>query len=451
MVTETDIRTKHIFHLWLPLAVSFELMMLEGPAVQGAIGRLPEPTLNLAAWGLTMSLSLLVESPVIMLLATAIALVKDMATYRALRRFTVTVALFCTVLTALVAYTPLFGLVAGKWLGYKPEVVRAAQPAMQIMLIWTAAIAWRRFYQGILVRYGHTKKVSLGTAIRLCAAVGTAVILARNHGVPGVQVGALALMAAVVTEALATTWFALPIIQRHLPRPEPAAEPLSQRAIVQFHAPLAATTLLTLLAMPITSAALARLDYASLTLAASPVVFMLLLVMRGWGLAVQEISVAQARKPEARPALKRFTWIVGGVTTGATLLIAFTPLLDLYLGQVIRAPGELRPYIRVGVMVGAMLPLITALGSRARGLLVAAGATNVVYRGMAINLATHAGLLVAGVLLRLPGMWVASGAFTLAAGVEYVYLREKTGWLYRTDEDRAPLPMLEEETCSVGG
>jgi progressive ankylosis protein len=450
MTTATDLRIRHIFHLWLPLAVSFELMMLEGPAVQGAIGRLPDPTRNLAAWGLTMSLSLLVESPVIMLLATAIALVKDTATYRALRRFTVNVALACTVLTGLVAYTPLFGVVAGKGLGYKADVVLAAQPAMQIMLFWTAAIAWRRFYQGILVRYGQTRKVSFGTAIRLCAAVTTAVILARSHAVTGVQVGALALMVAVVTEAFATTCFALPAIRRYVPPQAPSSEPLSQRAILSFHTPLAATTLLTLLAMPITSAALARLDHPRLTLAAAPVVFLLLLVMRGWGLAVQEISVAQARLPEARPALKKFTRIIGLVTTGATALIAFTPLLDLYLDQVIRAPGELKSYIRVGVGVGAALPLVTALGSWARGLLVSAGATNVVYRGMALNLGTHAALLVGGVALRLPGMVLASGAFTLAAGAEYLYLRRKVASLY-TAEEHAKAVATDEETCTVMG
>src|SRR5258706_7368113 len=81
-------RVRQIFNLWLPLAVSFELMMLEGPAVQGAMGRLPSASLNLAAWGLTMSLSLLVERPIIMLLATAIARVKDSESLYAPQRVT---------------------------------------------------------------------------------------------------------------------------------------------------------------------------------------------------------------------------------------------------------------------------------------------------------------------------------------------------------------------------
>ena len=308
-----------IFRLWLPLAVSFELMMLEGPAVQGAIGRLADPALHLAAWGLTMSLSLLIESPVILLLATAIALVQDADSYRALRRFTLHLAAGCTLLTGLLAFTPLFDVIAGRVLGLPDAIVRQARPALQIMLLWTAAIAWRRFYQGVLVRFGQTRLVSRGTAIRLGAAILVAWLLARNGTIPGAQVAAWAIITAVVVEALVTTCFALPLVRRDvLPVRRPAdAAPLTQQAIWRFHAPLAATTLLTLLAQPLTSAALARLDRPTATLAAWPVVFLVLLVLRGGGLALQEITVAQARQnPMAPPVhLRRFTLLVGAITS----------------------------------------------------------------------------------------------------------------------------------------
>ncbi len=287
-------RVRTIFALWLPLAVSFELMMLEGPAVQGAMGRLAAPELHLAAWGLTLSLSLLIESPVIMLLATAIALVQDADSYHALRRFMLTLAGGCTLLTALIAFTPLFDLIAGNIMGQPAPIVAAARPAMQIMLLWTAAIAWRRFYQGVLVRYGQTRRVSWGTAVRLSTVLCVATILASLRHIPGVQVGAYAIMAAVIAEAFATTLFALPIIRgqgagfrsqdlekekekrrkgekeieearngeygnREEPQSAtgnrlsaipssfiPVPSSLSQRAIWKFYAPLAATTLLTL-------------------------------------------------------------------------------------------------------------------------------------------------------------------------------------------------------------
>jgi len=397
--------------------------MLEGPAVQGAIGRLPHPPLNLAAWGLVMSLSLLIESPIIMLLATAIALVKDTGSYRALRRFMLTLCLGCTLLSALVAFTPLLDMVARQLMGQPASIVEPARPAMQVMLFWAAAIGWRRFYQGILVRHGLTRFVSFGTALRLLATVATATALARWGRLPGVQVAACALMAAVLTEAIATTAFVMPLVRRKLSShdvdPDTA---LSQRDIRRFHTPLAATTVLTLLAQPLTSAALARLAEPKVTLAAWPVVYMALLVIRGWGLALQEITVAQARDPGSAPALLRFSTLVGVVTSGFTLLLVATPLLSVYFQEVLHLPRELVPDARLGIAACFLLPLMTALGSRARGTLVALGASKAVYRGMALNLGTHGLLLWLGVLFYLPGMWVGALAFSLAALAEYIYL-----------------------------
>src|SRR5207302_7054937 len=118
----------------------------------------------------------------------------------------------------------------------------------------------------VLVRHGYTRLVSVGTAIRLMAAVGTAVGLVAWGNLPGVQVAAVSIMVAVVTEALVTTVFALPVIARELPastddenakckmqsakckmngpetesvirHPSSVSLPLSQRAIFRFHAP----------------------------------------------------------------------------------------------------------------------------------------------------------------------------------------------------------------------
>jgi len=426
-----------ILRLWLPLAVSFELMMLEGPAVHAAIGRLPNPALNLAAWGLTMSLALLVESPIIALLTTSNALVRDEQTYRALWRFMVTLLVGCTIITGLLAYTPLFGLVAGRLMGQPPEITRASQPALQIMLFWAAAIGWRRFYQGILVGYGNTRPVTVGTALRLVAAVSVAVFLARGHDLPGVQVGAWALIAAVVTEAVATTLFALPTLRRDVHSSPAAESQLGQRDIWRFHTPLMLTTVLMLLAQPMTAAALARLPNPIDSLASWPIVAMVLLVMRGWCFALQEITISLARNPENLPNMGRASILVGIVTTVATLGFASTALLDAYLGpRGINLPPGLWDDVRTGLLVGGLLPLITAVASRARGLLIARAVTTEVYRGMAIGLATHALLLLIGVALRLPAMWVASGAFTLGALAEYLYLTFRASALPILD----PLP-----------
>lgn len=436
---------RRIFWLWLPLAVSFTLMMLEGPSVQASIARLGEPALNLAAFGLVLSLSLIIESPVIMLLSTAIALVRDTQSYRALRAFTIVLISLLTVVTALIAWTRLYDLVVTGLLGIPDNISAAARPAFRIMLFWTAAIGWRRFYQGVLVRQGQTNKVSYGTAIRLACAIGTAFGLTQWGRLPGAQVGAWALMVGVLSEALATYLLALPVVRRVYQAPStPLKHPLTTKTILRFHLPLAATSMLTLVVQPITAAALARLALPTLTLAAWPVVFTTLLVMRGWGLALQETTVAQAQEPGALRSLRDFTLIVAGATTLATLILAVTPLLDLHLRYVMSLAPELWSYVRIGLQVACLLPALTALTSWLRGLLVAAKKPATVYQGMGVNLLVNCATLLVGVALDLPGVPTAAVGLLLAIGLEYLYLR----WRYMVVTRNLPTTVLAEPAAA---
>jgi len=419
--------------------------MLEAPVIQAALARLPESVLHLAAFGLTLSIALIIESPVIMLLATAIALVKDADSYRALRSFMIWLSVILTILTGLVAFTPFFEWIGSDLLGVPASIVEAAKPAMQIMLFWTAAIAWRRFYQGVLVRYGYTKLVSWGTAIRLLTAFGTAFGLVAWGKLPGSQVAAWALMAAVVVEAIATTLFALPVLRRNgLNRgfPSQSLPSLSRREILKFHTPLAGTTLLALLIVPVTNAALARLSDSELTLAAWPVVFGTLLVLRGWGFALQEIAVAVMRQSHAPGELKRFSWTVAFMTSAALALLSFTPLAHLYLQSVIQLRTELYPYVETGLQWCLLTPALTAIGFWVRGVLVARSATSSVYWGMGVNLIVNSLLLWAGVKLHLPGIETAAVAFTCASIAECLYLFHKA----RTE----PLPAEPEPDTEIG-
>jgi hypothetical protein len=423
---------RHIFWLWLPLAISFTLMMLEGPIVQAAIARLGDPTLNIAAYSLVISIALIIESPVIMLLSTAIALVRTPQSYRALRGFVNMLNVGLTLLTALTAWSPLYGLIVNDLLGIPASISAAAQPALQIMLFWTAAIGVRRFYQGILVRHGQTKLVSYGTAIRMSSIAATSVGLALWSGMPGAQVGALALMVGVIAEALVIYLFARPLVRREYLRAQPIDEtepPLTLGAIASFHLPLAVTSLLTLAIQPITSAALARLNQPTETLAAWPVVFSALLVLRGWGLALQETAIAQAHERRALRPLHDFTLIVAVGTTLAAALLTLTPLLDLYLGVVISLEPPLWSYVHSGLLLLILLPGLTALTSELRGLLVAAGTTGSVYRGMGVNLAVNSAVLGLGVALDLAGIQTAAAGMLLATGAEYMYLRRRAARL----------------------
>ncbi|GAC1637742.1 MAG: hypothetical protein NVS4B8_02840 [Herpetosiphon sp.] len=436
---------RRLFWLWLPLALSFTLMNLEGPSVQASIAHLTDPERNLAAFGLVLSISLIIESPVIMLLSTAIALTTDTHSYQLLRRFVIMLIFTLTLLTALVAWTPVYDLIVTGILGIPSDITDVALPAFRIMLFWTAAIGWRRFYQGLLIRQGQTSRVSFSTGIRLFSTIVTAVLLVMWNRLSGAQVGACALMAGVLSEALAVHLFAMSMVrQTYTLQTRPSQHPLTTGGILRFHLPLATTSLLTLVVQPITAAALARMVLPQLTLAVWPVVFSTLMVLRGWGMALQETSVAQATQPDAQKPLRDFTWIVAGVTTLAIVVLGYTPLIKLYLRDVIGLDASLWSNVQLGVQIGVLLPALTSLISWLRGVLVAVRRTSTIYQGMAVNLLVNATILVGGASLHLPGIPVASTGLVLSIGAEYLFLR----WRYAGLTQNRTSPMLAEATAA---
>lgn len=415
---------RRIFLFWLPLASSWLLMTGEIPFISAAIARLPNAETMIAAFGITTSISITIESPVIMLLATATALAAHRQAYLTIRRFTWHLLILVTVVQALLAFTPLYDIVIRGWMGIPGPVADAAQPGLQIMLLWSAFIGWRRFKQGVMIRFGHTRLIGVGTIIRLVASGGTALILAFVGHLPGVVLGAAALIVGVLSEMTYTHLVSAPVINTHFAQPDPAQPPLTYRALVQYHTPLAAVSLLTLLGQPLIGAALARAAHPEQSLAAWPVVFGLVSIFRSAAYALPEVVIALQKLPSALAPLRRFCVATGLVTSGLLLIVALTPLGPLYFSQVIHISPELTLLALPGLLLGLAIPFINAVQSYWRGLLMGTHATSHVYIAMMINLVTLALVLGFGVLGHWPGVQLAMIALTLSLVTEGAYL----GW-----------------------
>ena len=127
-------------------------MGLEMPAISVMLGRLPDPEINLAAFGgIAFPLGLLVEAPIIMMLAASTALSRDLDSFLRLQRFMTILAIGLTVIHALLVFTPLWTWVVIPLLDIPAEVQAPAREAFLWLLPWTWAIADRRFRQGMLI------------------------------------------------------------------------------------------------------------------------------------------------------------------------------------------------------------------------------------------------------------------------------------------------------------
>lgn len=420
-------------------------MTAEGPIVSAAINRLPDEVIMLAAQGIVVSLSVFIESPVINMLATATALVEDRHSYRLVRQFAIHWAMALTVVAAAVAFTPLFDVVVVHWLGAPAEIARWVRPGMKIMTLWSAAISWRRFLQGVLIHFGHTRAVAWGTAIRLLSSGGAAIGLALWSGWPGVIIGASALMAGVTAEAAYATLAVRPLLRNELhPNKPPASDqPLTYSELFWFHLPLAGTAVLTLLAQPLVAFALARLDHPTRSLAAWPLTFQILLITRAAALALPETVIALTKGPRTYAPIRRFSLTLAGVSLVGMTLFVSSPLLAFYLFTVQDAEPAVAELARYGSTLFLIYPALFVVLSWLRGLLINAHATKAVNVGMAINLVIMTFILITGVVLQLHGISVAAVSLNVALAAELLYLFWRTqhilgvGLIFSSWEGRA--------------
>ncbi|HBY98473.1 MAG TPA: hypothetical protein DEP84_31780, partial [Chloroflexi bacterium] len=160
-----------IFRFWAPLAAVWLILAAEQPSAAAVIARLPDATTHLAAFGLSFSLVLIVESPVTMLLTATTALATHQQAYRRLLLFAHILVLVTTVAHLLLGLTPAYPFVLRRWIGVPENVIGPAQTVFLLMLPWTAMVAYRRFYEGILIHYGHPKRVSAAQLVRLVTAL----------------------------------------------------------------------------------------------------------------------------------------------------------------------------------------------------------------------------------------------------------------------------------------
>lgn len=426
---ETSLSQRKIFWFWLPLFASWLLMTAEGPFVSAVINRLPDEVIMLAAQGIVVSLSVLIESPIINLLATSTALVKDRSTYLLVRRFTIHWAIFLTIVTALLAFTPLFDLVVSDLLGTPDQVAQWVKPGLQIMTLWSAAIAWRRFLQGVLIHFGNTRRVAYGTLIRLVSSAGTAAVLGYFSNFPGVVIGGSALMAGVIAEAAYATVAVRPILNDQLSEEKARTnEPeMTYRELFWFHLPLAGTSVLALLAQPLVTSSLARLANPTISLAAWPVTFQVTLMARAAAFAWPEVVIALSNSRDAFLPIRRFTFKMAAVITVFMAFFVFTPLSAFYIFVIQDMTQVVGDLSRNSLSLFLLFPALAVLISWLRGLLIKRRVTSQINLGMVINLSATAAILLIGIALQLPGLPVAAAALNVASFGEVIYLAWRTG------------------------
>jgi hypothetical protein len=413
----SSLSSGRILRFWLPLQATWLMMAAEGPFLAAVIARLPVPKENLAAFGAAAALAWIVESPIIMMLSAANTLVRDKIAYRKLRRFSFTLNLLVTAAMIILIVPPVFDLVARRLIGLSPEVAGLAGRSMIFLVLWPAAIGFRRFYQGILIRDGRPRAVTWGTVVRLSTMAVAGLALALVFRLPGASVGAGAMGFGVLAEGAASWVMARPTIRRLRRQTDEECafgRGLTMAGIGHFYAPLALTSFLSFFINPLTTFFLARGRFPLESLAVLPVIVGLVFIFRTGGIALQEVVIALLGDEEAnRRALARFTRLLGAASTTALAAVLFTPLAPFWFRTVSGLSPELSAFALLPAGLLVLLPLLETILSYQRGVLIKFRRTGPISAAVAVQLAVTAAVFGLPVLiLRMSGASAVGPALT---------------------------------------
>jgi hypothetical protein len=291
-----------------------------------------------------------------------------------------------------------------------------------IMLPWTWSIAYRRFQQGVMIRYGYSRTVGTGTVVRL---VSGGIVLAVGYAlgtVQGIVVATCAQAFAVICEAIYAGIRVQPVLKAHV-RPVQEEDVLSWKGFASYYIPLAMTSLLTLIWQPIGSAAISRMPNAISSLAVWPVLSGLVFITRSACTAYNEVVVAVMDRPNSYRSLMRFTWFLALGTTGLYLLLAATPGALIWFRDISALPADLVPMALLGFWIALPIPTLTALQSLFQGAMINGKQTRGIPESVVLFLVVNVLVAVLGVLWnRVTGLYVGMAGFTIAGIVQTAWL-----------------------------
>jgi len=418
---------KKVLRTWLPLAGSWMLMSIELPTINAIIARLANPEVNLAAYGgVAFSIALTIEAPVIMLLAASTALSRDWQSYQKLKKFTLILGGALSTLHILVALTPIYDFIVNVLLQAPKEVIEPARIGLIFLSPWSLSIAYRRFQQGAMIRFGYSRIVGEVTLVRL---VTVGVILTIGmilKTIPGTLLAGLAQGLGVTFEAIYAGLRARKILPEIKNSP-PTEKKLTLKRFFQFFAPLALTSSLWLLWQPMISAAVSRMPDPLESLAIWSVVTGVLFIFRSGGVAYNEAVVALLEEPKSFLVLRRFARIMSVVISILVLLFIITPLSQFWFSSIANLTPDNVDVARITIALGIPLGWLSMYISFYQGIVVNQERTGVVAEAVSVFLLSLVAVLVAGVITKLyKGVYTASAAFLFAHLLQAVWLMRRS-------------------------
>lgn len=371
-----------LLRFFLPLAVTWMLMMFTHTIISAGLARTVDPTVSTAAYAVALSLGAIFEAPLVMLRQTGMALISSSQSFQVVRRVAaITLIIFMAIVIA-IGYVPALGrFVFQDILGVADELLAATMAAFKVTMLLPIVGGLRCLYQSLILINRRTTYISIGMFIRVGFMVVLMYCFSTFRWVVGPLVGAIAIVGGIFIEGINAYWFG----RRLIPEGQTTITP---RTAWGFYLPLIASSLFVAMGKPFINAGLARMPDAAVSLAAFSVASSFAWVLISPSQNVHQVTMVFGRDPADRPLVRKFAATVAILSTAALVAVSFSPLGRWLLNNLIQVPAELIEPSLWGIRTLALFPLVICWLEYNTGLLLLTQATRLVSLGKTLNLLT---------------------------------------------------------------
>ena len=405
-------------------------MALGSPLQTAVLARLPDPRLSLAAMGIVKAIAHFLESPIIMILHASTALSGSRDSRKCLWSFILMLGGLCSGLFLILNAPSVYKWLFFDFFGATPLVADAARPAMLWMICWPAFIAWRRYFQGMMIRDKKGRWLGWASVGRLTAFSGLLLFGLAQQG-QGTSVAARALIGGIFMEAVLAHFFAYRSGAARRPREQDPALPATIPKVAHYYFPLASTMLVVWGGRALLVALVARATDGPIALAVWPAAWGFCLLVANSTRMVQQIIIAQAATLPTS-LLLRFAATAGVLCSFILCTLSFTPLganilLGLFGNDQVLFTAAL-PVIRLG----CVLPLLVAAQNAVQGYRIVEGANWSIQRATMGSLLTTLVVTWLGISSEQPGAIAAILGMLSGLAVEVILLARGARLFART-------------------
>ena len=170
------------------------------------LGRLSNPDLALAAFGVVTALNSLVASPLRNLVQTGQALVHNRRDMRVMLQFAHRLTLVYAVLVVGLFYTPMREVILSGIMGLPANLSSYAAPGVQMLLLVVIVWGYSSLFRGLLSAMRKTQVIAGSAVIRLLVVIAVGSVTLFAPDLNGAAVGVAAIGSAFLAEALILGW-----------------------------------------------------------------------------------------------------------------------------------------------------------------------------------------------------------------------------------------------------